>query len=510
MKIKAQKSDRYEEDLESKGYSVKRLYIVLLITLLYLFSRLLYIGFDILNSDGSRWYRRSSNFLNALINKDFIQTYQHYQPGVVLMWIRGVLEQTTHLSSNFLNRPQWYLENHVYFSHIHTISKASIVLLLFLLFSYQLFIVKKLYGNKTAVAFGFLISIEPYLIGIDRWFHLTSLEVYFSFSAFLTILYWSKKNLSNKYLITSGVLLALSILSKVTAIITLIPILAVMMEKFISGKSSIYKTLRKYLIFSVSLILVIFALFPALWVDTPYVYNKISKAIFSATGLSKVKTPQSIIHEFIYYPVVLLYKLSPLTLFLFILGAIQSFIKKDKYKLHLLIYLSIYYFVLSISTKKIDRYSISFFPALILIAACFIGKLNNKIKLPIAVGISIVTLYALFNNFPVMSSFYSPIIGGEKSALKNGYYDNSGEYFAQAAFYLNDKKTYQVFVPNNFETFKYFYKGETTYNFDGADYELISKDTSRKVANNKYCNNLEMTFGPKLDPPVVYLYKCNK
>ena len=61
--------------------------------MLFLFLRLPGLGRDIANSDSIRWHRRSEKFLSALKQRDLSSTYQHYQPGVSLMWINSIVKQ---------------------------------------------------------------------------------------------------------------------------------------------------------------------------------------------------------------------------------------------------------------------------------------------------------------------------------------------------------------------------------------------------------------------------------
>ena len=141
----------------------KRFYSLLCIIIaIFLFTRLVGLGDDILNSDGARWYIRSSNFLAALKEENYAETYQHYQPGVTLMWVRAFVEDTSGSLRSFLNRPQWYLENYGYFPHIHKVTKSVLVILLSVVLLYQIILIRNLFGQKIALFFGALVAFEPY------------------------------------------------------------------------------------------------------------------------------------------------------------------------------------------------------------------------------------------------------------------------------------------------------------------------------------------------------------
>ncbi|PIS22507.1 hypothetical protein COT50_01610, partial [candidate division WWE3 bacterium CG08_land_8_20_14_0_20_41_10] len=191
-----------------------------LILALFLSVRFCGLGSDMLNSDGARWYRRSENFLQAIKVGDFASTYQHYQPGITLMWINSVTKKVVWETQDLFKMPRWSLENAQDFPKIHAVSKTVLVGILSCLLIYQMILITKISSLKVALIYGFLVSIEPYLIGIDRWFHLTSLESYFAFSAFLTYLYSLTRG-SKLPTIATGAFVALSTLSKLTGFVVL-------------------------------------------------------------------------------------------------------------------------------------------------------------------------------------------------------------------------------------------------------------------------------------------------
>ena len=89
-------------------------------------------------------------------------------------------------------------------------------------------------------------------------------------------------------------------------------------------------------------------------------------------------------------------------------------------------------------------------------------------------------------------------------------YENSGEYYADAAFYLKqfgrDKK---VFVPNNIDSFKPYYNGEIAQEIEpGINYEVMSLDIDRVTPKSEYCSILDKSFGPRFGPPLLFVYRC--
>jgi hypothetical protein len=101
--------------------------------------------------------------------------------------------------------------------------------------------------------------------------------------------------------------------------------------------------------------------------------------------------------------------------------------------------------------------------------------------------------------FPIFSAYYSPVFGGTAAAQKTGVYDSSGEYFADAAFYLNNySRDTVVYLPDNVLTFTPFYKGKTIGKFNNTvDYVVSSIDLFRDMPKNASCTTLDKTLFPR-------------
>lgn len=490
---------------------MRKLYVFAVLSL-YLLARLPGLGFDMLNSDGIRWHRRSEKFMSAIKRHDFASTYQHYQPGVTLMWINSATKKIVWEIQDLRNVQRWSLENSEDFPKIHAVSKVMVVLILSAIFLYQLWIISKLTSAKTALLYGLILATEPYIIGIDRWFHLTSLESYLAFSAYLTYVY-SFNRRKGIILITAGFLTALAVLSKFTAIIVL-PLMLLM--EFVYGIKT--KQLRRPIVGSISMLLgfvvVISILFPALWVDFNNVVSKTANAITLAVKSDArdhyFKPPIT----YIYYLLIPSYKLSPGLLIAFLVS-VMLFIKRGKERgemqnYFILAYLLTFILVLTLSSKKIDRYALALFQPLILFTAISVKRLGGRLSLGL-VGLQVVACGFLYwCNYPVLSGYYSPVFGGAQKALDLGVYENSGEYFAQAAHYINNLDSSEVYVPDNYDSFKYFYSGTAVIKVSpNTRFAVTSVDFDRKSPRNILgCDRLEKTFGPKLSRPVVYVFRC--
>lgn len=507
-----------------------RVVLVAGVLVLFIFLRLLGTGYDISNSDAARWHRRSEKFLTALKAGDFASTYQHYQPGVTLMWINAVVKQASFSYQLSQTETPQTLENADYYPVIHGISKTALVLVLAGVLLFQMRLISKLFSLRVALIYGFLLSIEPYMIGIDRWFHLTSLETYLGFTAFLAALRW-RKTQDSKTLGLSAVFLALSVLSKLTSLILLPILLLVIAVPSTSALKNMRLKLPALLLFLGIAVATFVVFFPAMWVHPLEVLHKLYSAIFNAVGSDVRATEISGVTSLFFYPLVLVYKLSIVTLILigFLLGkavvqhqkrkregvatekSIVKFISADNPLVWVLGYFIFYLIILTIPEKKIDRYALTLIPPLLLLIAAKASTLKTSYLKAFGLMGAGVVYYLLTAVHPIYSAYYTRLLGGTQAALRLGIYDNSGEYFAQAAIYLNDQgRDKYTFVPNNVESFSYYYKGNLQIVLDkNTDYVVESIDINRKTLHPPpTCPTLEKSFGHQGYEKIVGVYKC--
>lgn len=477
--------------------------LLIAISFMFITLRLSSIGFDQTNNDSIRWFVRSENFLQAIKDRNFSETYQKYHPGVTLMIVNSVFKQGFYFYQYNFTYTKLDLFAWNIFPYLNLFSKLAVILVVFGSLLLQTSLIRKLWSEKTALFYFFFIAIEPYFIGINRWFHLTSFEVVFGFTSVLYILYWLK-NRTFKNLAFSSVFLALAVLTKVTSVVLGPVILLALILDFLKNRQ--FKPTIYYFIFYIT---TIFVLFPALWVEPIQTSGKIVDSIFHAVGEDpRVYLLSPFLNKF-FYIVVLPFKLSPIILFLFLL-AIYNFKKIKSFELFTIVLVVILYLgSLSASDQKIDRYSLVFFQPIILISSVYLSTTSKRFQ-NIAVIFSLIFVVVIsFIYNPQYSAYYNPLLGGTKSAIENGIYENGGTYFYDAAKLLNQLDPQKkVYVPNNIEAFSMFYNGKTLRDPQvSRDYVVVSLDIDRKSFNNLGCENLIQAFGP-LDYKVVAIYSC--
>jgi len=478
---------------------------VILISIIYFTLRIVGLGYDHTNNDSVRWHNRTDSFLEAIKSGDFENTYQRYHPGVTLMWLGIIPRQIFYLYQYNFSLEKVDIYSYINFPVTNFLSKISIICAIYIVLMFQVYFVNKLWGEKVSLIYFFLISVEPYFIGINRWFHLTSLEVVLSFAAILSLLVFLKVK-HKIYFVISAIFFAFSVLTKVTSLILFPVIFMILVNYYLKTKD-----LKVFIYYVLIYIFTIFISFPALWVNPYGVSLDIIESIFNAVGQDIRVTQLSPFLNNFFYLVVLPFKLSEITLILLCVFVfnLRSLLNKFNNLVIFLVFL-VYIVFLSVSDQKIDRYSLVFFSPIILYISLHLANLKSKI-LGVIIFIYISMAFINYLQFgSTISAFYNRVLGGTSAALVTGVYENGGNYLAEAAFFMN--KNFQnesVYVPNNYEAFSYFYSGnsersKTLY----TKYVVNSLDIDRITFNNYGCLEKIAEFGP-LDYPVVGIFKCN-
>ncbi len=365
------------------------LFFLSLFLFLFLVVRLPGLGRDSINPDAVNWHFRSERFINALKSRDWVHTYQHYHPGVTLMWIMGApIELVRQIHPEF----RYYDKSNFLF--MHSVAKVSLLLVQLALSFGLIFVLKKLFGFKRALLIVSFLSLEPFFVGNSRLVHLDVLMTLLLFLG-LSLGYLSLRSLWNPdvqkmdwFAVFSGVSLSLAFLTKSVAIGALIYMLGAYCLLFAVKKSARRSVLKSLSLFVLSYVLTAFVLLPAFWVAPLHVLERIfheSQRVGVRTGHSQIFFGEKTLNPGpLFYPVVFLIKTSPLLLVGFLLSVvlgfktsfskIRTFFSKKSFPLvafpSFLLFTAIFYLgyflLFFISAKKLDRYLIPLFPLVVL------------------------------------------------------------------------------------------------------------------------------------------------
>jgi len=418
-------------------------------TTFFLLTRLPRLGTDIINPDGVNWHYRSEQFIVGLKTKQFEKTYQHYHPGVTLMWIAGVsIELLRQIS------PLDRVYTHYNFEIFHFIAKYSLVFVQLFLSIITIYLLTKVLGFKKAFLTVCLFSFEPFFLGNSRLLHLDVLLSLFLFNGLL-LGYLGMLELSLGavgkpfrhlvYNLGVGSFLALGFLTKSVGILGLVYVVGCMaIRPFVQSlrkrQGSWQYTLLHLGFVVIAFGFVLFIVFPALWkAPVAPLLDIFDEA--ERVGVRKGHG-QIVLGEYtrdagiIFYPLVLLMKLSPFTVVGVLVGvwgvwqyarASRGLEKLQRHRgISLLGYLSFFYLgylaLMTFPTKKIDRYMLPMFPYLCLVAVfgyeVLLVRYRRSVVLTVVLAMFLFLFYPAAKLFPYYFTYTSPVFGNATYAHK--------------------------------------------------------------------------------------------
>ncbi len=407
----------------------KKWLLIVLFIVVFLLTRLPRIATDEANPDGVNWHYRSQQFVNGLKYFQFEKTYQHYHPGVTLMWITGIpIELVKQISGQNL----YTAAN---FAMFNAAAKIPLVLVQLILSVVALLLLAKFMEFKKALFIISMFTFEPFFLGNSRLYHMDILLTLFLFISLL-LAYFAVTKKSMVFAVLSGISLALSFLTKSIGIGGLVYIsMFILFFNFIN-KDFKYG-LKMFGVVLGSFVLAIFLLFPALWVKPFYYLGE----IFSESERVGVRKghEQIVFGEVttdagaIFYPLVIVIKSSPFLLIGLLMGLLNFKqlksainIKKPSLALFLAVFYLGYFLVMTLPTKKLDRYMLVMYPFLGYMAVTgfeFLAKFVKKYKnhaVKFFCGISVLVilfwLAPLINLFPYYFTYTNPLVGSSVNA----------------------------------------------------------------------------------------------
>lgn len=412
-----------------KELNVKTIIFLLLFSGLFLLTRVPRLQNDIVNPDGVNWHYRSQMFMNGLKYNTLELTYQHYHPGVTVMWITA---PAIEIFRQFPGNDSYNMYNFIGFDFV---AKYTLVIAQLFISFLIIFFLSKILNFQKALVIVSLFTFEPFLLGNSRLYHL---DTVLTLLIFLTlILYYLAITKGSKlYLIFTAVALGLAFLTKTASLI----LLAFIICHFLFT-SLVDKKFKKGILLSVMFLVVfcatIFILWPALWVRPLYFISLLFKEGYRV-GITRG-------HEVIvlgdtlqdggifFYPLVILLKASPFALLGIVIYKFSKFkellgkgIKSldiKSFNFILIAFYLLYFVVMSIPSKKLDRYMLVEFPLLAYIS--FMGflflkqKLHNRLRIFWGIlGLNIILFWIIpfIKLFPFYFTYTSPLFVNAQTA----------------------------------------------------------------------------------------------
>jgi hypothetical protein len=408
----------------------KTIILVGLFCFLFLFIRLPKINTDEINPDGVNWHYRMQQFIVGLKTGQLEKTYQHYHPGVTLMWIAGV---PVEIYKQITNVTVYDMNN---FEDFHLVAKVSVIFAQLILSLLAMFLLSKILGFDKSFLVILLLSLEPFFLGNSRLFHMDVLFALFTFDALL-FSYIALQNENKTAALFAGIFLALSFLTKSIGIGAFLFVIFYSLKLIlVDRKSNFAKSYFPILLGS--FLISLFLFFPALFKGPIYYISE----IFKESERIGVRNShgQIIFGEYTedlgpeFYPLVIIMKVSPFVLLgitfaiiCLLLNFKKIFQNKRQYVQNFPTYLVFFYLayllVMTFPSKKIDRYLIPMYPLFSYIAVMGFSEVLDKFKkYKRHVVFSIVSAFAVFvilpdiNLFPYYFTYTSLLFGTPEKA----------------------------------------------------------------------------------------------
>jgi hypothetical protein len=480
-------SEAYRNQASDKGNWRRSLGISVALFLLALVPRV--VGLNVfITPDECLWIERSGRFLAALLRADWAATFQVGHPGLTTRWtgVLGIL--ATYLPRLQTVSGQLLIDDQPFQDLLTDLSvhlpeglaavryPTAILTSMGVVGLYLL--VRPLFGQRVALLSAVILALEPFYLALSRVIHHDALSTTFMALSLLSFMDHLRERRPFPYLVLSGLMAGLAFLSKAPSLF-LVPFTVLLSLGAYLRRAGFHTCWRKgslrpfdwrcvaelgrdWVVWGLIAALIFVLLWPAMWVDP---LGTIAHMFGAAGELAEAGHRQFFFGRATtdpgiwFYPVVFLFRATPLTLAGVILGIIALVKAKDETRLAwpLAAYAVLFTLFISLSLKKNDRYLLPVFPALNILAAVGFWESARVIqqkfrscaaawvpKTCYLLPVSCLAVQAAFAlpHHPYYLTYYNPVLGGAHLAsrvLLVGW----GEGLEQAARYLNAKEEMQ-------------------------------------------------------------------
>ena len=465
-----------------------------------LLPRLVAVG-QYITPDELNWVHRSVRFHQALGSGHLAETLTTGHPGVITTWLGAVgiqiqlwLQPSDAATYDWITHLAWLApENTVAFPKLATFLSAGRVMVA-LVNSLGLIAIwglaRRLVRTGVAAGFALLLAVDPFVAGLSGLLHVDGLMTTFVAISLLALVV-GLQDMDWRFTAICGAAAGCAILAK-SAALTLLPFVALifLFSLFIWQKRW-QRLIWLGLIWLLVMVTIQFLLLPALWDSPVAVYQAIINTILHETEEVLPKTfflgfyKQAHGREF--YPVALFYRLNPVVFGGLLLGGWFGLRRKwpagwwKRPLLWLAIIWPVFFIIiLSLATKKYDRYLLPALPMLVLLSVAGWGMLLGiqptwKRSLTTG-GIAVVLIY-LVTAVPYLLNAYNPIANllmPTETVMPMGW----GEAVSASAQWLAGQPdaAEKTAVAGIAPAFAPFFPGKTevgnSQNRQGADYAI--------------------------------------
>jgi 4-amino-4-deoxy-L-arabinose transferase-like glycosyltransferase len=382
------------------------------------------------------WIGRTERFAEALRQHDWARTRQTGHPGVTAMYLGslGLTLESLTLTAGHSDAPD-HAPPPSPIAHLAWMRwPAAVLHALVILLAFLVLVAGRLVSLPTALIAAFLWATSPLLIAHARLLHLDALLTDFVTLSLLCVLAACRSPHHFRWLAGAGCAAGLALLTKGPALI-LLPttgLLLLWQTPAPDLGTRLRSTLVSYLFWLGIALVVVVALWPALWV-TPHLALEryIEKILWE--GNNPYTRAQFFFGQPVtdpgplFYPVVLLFRATPVALAgLFLLALLWRYASREHTTVAVLAaFVLVWGLIMTTGAKKFDRYLLPAWPALLIGAAAGWSTLLSRWrkKTPLASIVALVMLVVAALSLPIWYapyylSYYNPLVGGGAMAQK--------------------------------------------------------------------------------------------
>lgn len=458
------------------------------------------------HSDEMRWVERSTRFICALDRGDLAATFQQKHPGVSAMWGYGLFLWGKYSLAGDTADLCAMSESGEY-DMLSLIPVAALFnALVTSLTVVAIYLLLRRLWPPLALLSGLLVATDPTYLVNSRTVHIDGLLAsYMTLSALFLIIYLQDHR-RRLYLLASGIFGGLALLDKTSAL-ALIPFaaLASVIHYLLSkgeegGWKGINAPFFAFLLWLLVVALTFFLLWPALWVEPRLNLVRLWEITEWA-----VESPHEIGNFFLgrrvddpgwlYYPVQAAFGLTPLTFPFFLISLAffcllawghlkPPFLRGASSPRRLLeamglalLYILAYALMVSLGSKKLERYLLPIFPMMDILAAvgllAFLGWMSRlwghdlkgrllSLYLGATSGLILLLSASWLRLAPYYSAYFNPLVGGAALAPQV-LLIGGGEGLDVAARYLDNKDNVKDLAVATWgpKTVRLYFQGQT-------------------------------------------------
>jgi hypothetical protein len=412
------------------------------------------------------WHYRALEFVAAVSRRDWGATLLAPHPGITTMWLAGLANRVG----------QTFVENFdgllLHRQMAFELLPLALVISLAIVAAYAL--LGRVFDRTVARVAALLLALDPFHIYISKTLHVDALVSVFAMASALAVLvYVGQGEHRIRYMILSGLLAGLALLSKTSALF-LVPYLLLCLgvwrlrsRKDGAGPSMDLrgmwgmagKVLAAVLPWTLALAAAYFALWPSMWVQPMETLRLSLSETLRYTGAPHPR-PLLFLGETtlqdpgpLFYPAHLALKSTEVTLPLFFVGSALLFSRRLERRQRLALLLAVAFVVfftvqMSLAHKKAARYNLPAYQFLDIVSA--VGAVavaqwlarGRRWLIAVALAVVVAAQLAIAVSYhPYHGTHYNRLFGSPEALLEEKKIvagQEQGEGLDLAAAYLND------------------------------------------------------------------------